>query len=306
MGGSHSAGIKWICIFVIHFTGFQLQRRRTNQYKNIKSPPIYQGDLTNRDPGFNSTITSENYLSHSSSWRQQTILIKVYHKLVLVHNLSHWHHDISIHQQLDCLFNTLFGLTIPPSQSASKVESRPISKSCYRHDTIDILWRHQGFSVNVLDFFIYDLHFRSHPIMMNISIKGHYNLSNVLAQSHICMTYQTNNLQFQIQTLSSHFLLTFTPFPKSLIHLESQEVTSQLLGRSEIKQVYYAGVSMAVGVMVMMEETHLVGQTFTHWGPDKMVAILQTTFPNQFSSHKIVLFLSNFHWSLFPRVRSYN
>ena len=40
----------------------------------------------------------------------------------------------------------------------------------------------------------------------------------------------------------------------------------------------------------------------THWGGDKMVDILQT-FSNGFSSMKIVVFLFEFHWNLFPGVR---
>ena len=36
--------------------------------------------------------------------------------------------------------------------------------------------------------------------------------------------------------------------------------------------------------------------SLTHWGPDNMVAILQTTFLNAFSSMKIVLFRLEFKW----------
>ena len=41
----------------------------------------------------------------------------------------------------------------------------------------------------------------------------------------------------------------------------------------------------------------------THWGRDKMAAILQTTFSNAFSWMKIYKFRLRFHWSLFPRVQ---
>ena len=42
---------------------------------------------------------------------------------------------------------------------------------------------------------------------------------------------------------------------------------------------------------------------FTHWGWEKMDAILQTTFSNTFSSIKMFEFLLNFHWSLFLMVQ---
>ena len=40
-------------------------------------------------------------------------------------------------------------------------------------------------------------------------------------------------------------------------------------------------------------------QSLTHWGRDKMDAILQTTFSNAFSSMKMFEFQLKFHWSLF-------
>ena len=41
----------------------------------------------------------------------------------------------------------------------------------------------------------------------------------------------------------------------------------------------------------------------THWGWDKIDDTLQTTFSNAFSWMKIAIFLSEFHWNLFPRVQ---
>ena len=41
----------------------------------------------------------------------------------------------------------------------------------------------------------------------------------------------------------------------------------------------------------------------THWGCDKMAAILQTAFWNIFSIMKIYEFQLKFHWNLFPRVQ---
>ena len=44
-------------------------------------------------------------------------------------------------------------------------------------------------------------------------------------------------------------------------------------------------------------------RVLTHWGPDKMAAIFQTTFSKAFSRMKIYEFWLRFHWSLFPRVQ---
>ena len=41
----------------------------------------------------------------------------------------------------------------------------------------------------------------------------------------------------------------------------------------------------------------------THWGWDKMAAIFQTTFSNEFCWMKILKFRLEFHWSLFPRIQ---
>ena len=41
----------------------------------------------------------------------------------------------------------------------------------------------------------------------------------------------------------------------------------------------------------------------THWGRDKMAAIIQTTFSNAFSWMKMYEFRLRFHWSLFLRVQ---
>ena len=41
----------------------------------------------------------------------------------------------------------------------------------------------------------------------------------------------------------------------------------------------------------------------THWGRDKMAAIIQTTFSNAFSWMKMCEFRLKFHWSLFLRVQ---
>ena len=41
----------------------------------------------------------------------------------------------------------------------------------------------------------------------------------------------------------------------------------------------------------------------THWGRDKMDAITQMTFSLAFSSMKMVVFWSNFHWNMFARVQ---
>ena len=41
----------------------------------------------------------------------------------------------------------------------------------------------------------------------------------------------------------------------------------------------------------------------THWGRDKMAAIFQTTFSDEFSWMKMYKFRLKFHWNLFPRVQ---
>ena len=41
----------------------------------------------------------------------------------------------------------------------------------------------------------------------------------------------------------------------------------------------------------------------SHWGRDKMAAIIQTTFWNGFSSMKMYEYRLKFHWSLFLRVK---
>ena len=41
----------------------------------------------------------------------------------------------------------------------------------------------------------------------------------------------------------------------------------------------------------------------THWGPDKITAILQMTISNAFSWKKMLEFWLKFHWSLFLRIQ---
>ena len=41
----------------------------------------------------------------------------------------------------------------------------------------------------------------------------------------------------------------------------------------------------------------------THWGPDKMAAVSETTFSNAFSWMKMIEYRLKFHWSLFPGVQ---
>ena len=48
---------------------------------------------------------------------------------------------------------------------------------------------------------------------------------------------------------------------------------------------------------------HKVSIMLTHWGQDKMDAILQTIFSCAFSSMKIAVFWLNFHWNMFARVQ---
>ena len=48
---------------------------------------------------------------------------------------------------------------------------------------------------------------------------------------------------------------------------------------------------------------HVPVNRLTHWGPDKMDAISQTTFSSAFSWMKMSEFRLKFHWSLFLRVQ---
>ena len=50
--------------------------------------------------------------------------------------------------------------------------------------------------------------------------------------------------------------------------------------------------------------TRYFGMILTHWGQDKMDAILQMTFPSAFSCMKMFEFRFEFHWSVCLRVQS--
>ena len=54
---------------------------------------------------------------------------------------------------------------------------------------------------------------------------------------------------------------------------------------------------------VMAFSVHSQQMNLTHWGWDKMAAILQTTSSNAFSFMKMFEFWLKFHWSLFLRVQ---
>ena len=61
-------------------------------------------------------------------------------------------------------------------------------------------------------------------------------------------------------------------------------------------------VTVATVATKSMPGHHAIGLPLTHWGPDKMDAISQTTFSNAFSWMKMHEFRLIFHWSLFPRL----
>ena len=48
-------------------------------------------------------------------------------------------------------------------------------------------------------------------------------------------------------------------------------------------------------------KVYQVHDMLTHWGRDKMTTISQTTISNVFTWKKMVIFVSRFHWNLFPR-----
>ena len=47
----------------------------------------------------------------------------------------------------------------------------------------------------------------------------------------------------------------------------------------------------------------ILSYQLTHWGREKMAAILQTTFSNEFPGMKMYEYRLKFHWSLFLRVQ---
>ena len=61
------------------------------------------------------------------------------------------------------------------------------------------------------------------------------------------------------------------------------------------------GINISIVKCVWKLLPHSSG--WTHWGPDKIASILQTTFSNAFSLMKIYKSLLVFHWSLFLRVQ---
>ena len=56
-------------------------------------------------------------------------------------------------------------------------------------------------------------------------------------------------------------------------------------------------------VITAIFQTPWTPASLTHWGREKIDAILQTTFSNAFSRMKMYEFRLGFHWSLFLRVQ---
>ena len=78
-----------------------------------------------------------------------------------------------------------------------------------------------------------------------------------------------------------------------------QQYTLSLSKENPHKLKMYPSTKMLMKVWSVM----LLPSWLTHWGPDKMAAISQTTFSNVFSWMKMYEFRLRFHWSLFPRVQ---
>ena len=57
-------------------------------------------------------------------------------------------------------------------------------------------------------------------------------------------------------------------------------------------------------ILYLLLSVFIGGDSLAHWGWDKMSAISQTTFSNASSWMKMLDFLLQFHWPLFPRVKS--
>ena len=87
--------------------------------------------------------------------------------------------------------------------------------------------------------------------------------------------------------------------------------TNPLNSNNEVN-VMAADVLMTKGartsaVMILIKfvrnTVDLVWAELTHWGRDKMVAILQTTYSNSFFFYETVEFQIKFHWNIFLRDR---
>ena len=70
----------------------------------------------------------------------------------------------------------------------------------------------------------------------------------------------------------------------------------------EMLKVYIFDMNLEITNLSL--HLHLPGANeLTHWGRDKMAAILQTTYSNAFSWMKMYKFWLRFHWNFFPRVQ---
>ena len=107
-----------------------------------------------------------------------------------------------------------------------------------------------------------------------------------------------------LKTLNSHIM--FSPFVHSI---SFQVYTGLGLPSAQLwsDPPFGSGAPQAVKIGVMpscsQRKSSSVAWSLTHWGRDKMDAILQTTFSSAFSWMKMFEFRLKFHLSLFPRVQ---
>ena len=86
----------------------------------------------------------------------------------------------------------------------------------------------------------------------------------------------------------------------------NNQLTGRMIGRwNQILRDSYGVAMIRVwsAFQLLTEADFIIINTITHWGRDKIAAILKSTFWNTFSWMKIYEFWLVFHWSLFPRVQ---
>ena len=96
-------------------------------------------------------------------------------------------------------------------------------------------------------------------------------------------------------------------YPLKFIRLFTHRVASVA-----VAAVWVTLTAIACGIYIRKEPRKYINvpvwlpiraHYLTHWGPDKMIAISQTTFSNAFSSMKMLILRLKFHWSLLPYVK---
>ena len=112
-----------------------------------------------------------------------------------------------------------------------------------------------------------------------------------------------------IRTLGTNFseilseIQTFS-FKKMPLKMSSAKWRPFCLGLNVLRRIWgFACPVYCKARHLMSSYTEHWNRTLTHWGRDKMDAILQTTFWSAFSWIKMFEFRLKFHWSLIQRVQ---